>query len=237
MRPVPIAPRTPVRRTFANRPLAFSLTATITVLMLATAAPALGKENLEARLDAPVARNSPGGAEILVGVTVTFTDASGVHPVEGSPVSVHLIGPSGLEQWEMARADPKPGHYTARVEVPADGVSSVLVGFRGTNGNGAAEIPIAIVGQTVTAGGMTAGSAQLAPAPPRAITPLPRATVAAAAPAAPAAVHDAAAGPSIGVVPVIVVVLLGVACSLGIVVLARRRITAGRAPVRPAPRT
>ncbi len=138
----------------------------------------------------------------------------------------------------MARPDAKPGHYTARIEVPTDGVGSVLVGLRGTNGNGAAEIPIAIVGQAVTAGGITAGSAQLAPVPLPAITPLPRAAVAAAPPAAPAAVPDAAAEPSIAVVQAIVaVVVLGAACSLGIVVLARRRSAASRAPARPAPRT
>ncbi len=59
----------------------------------AAAVPALAKEGLDARFDAPIALGTPAGTELLVGVTVSALDEDGVHPVYGSPIVLILSGP------------------------------------------------------------------------------------------------------------------------------------------------
>ena len=49
----------------------------------ASAGPVVAKEGFQARLDAPIGRDTPGGTTLLVGMTVTFPDGSGQPPGRG----------------------------------------------------------------------------------------------------------------------------------------------------------
>ncbi len=91
----------------------------------ALAAPALAKEGLAAELDAPVAGGTPGGTKLLIGMTVTVLDEGTRHLVDGSPIYIRLVGPDGAVTRAMAQQG-APGHYTARIEVPASGVAGKL---------------------------------------------------------------------------------------------------------------
>ncbi|MEW6224360.1 MAG: hypothetical protein AB1627_06995 [Chloroflexota bacterium] len=177
------------------------------ILVLAIAAPALAKEGLEARLDAPIARDTPGGSEIEVGMTVTVPDGDAVHPVEGSPVYLRLFGPDGSSTWQLGREGRVAGHYTMRILVPASGVSRVEVGIRGTT-----DLPITVVGDALVAGGVTNATARLVPPAAAAATPPPPAVLT-PAPAAPA---DAAPVPwlPIGVLALAVLGLGGAAVGI-----------------------
>jgi len=91
------------------RPTLASTLALAAILLLVAATPALAKGDLEARLDAPIARDTPGGTELEVGVTVTFPDGDEDRPVEGSPVYLRLFGPDGS----------RPGSWGAEDRVAA----------------------------------------------------------------------------------------------------------------------
>ena len=138
----------------------------------------LAKESIDAQLEAPIARDTPGGTTLLLGVWVTMTDATGTHDVEGSPVYVRLIGPDGSATSAVA-SQSRAGHYTVRVKVPESGVRSVEVGMRGTT-----DLPFNLVGFSVVKGSMSAKTAQAAPAIPVASAPVARASA-----PAPRAVH------------------------------------------------
>ena len=182
------------------------------ILTLAAAAPALAKEGLEARLDAPIARDTPGGSEIEVGMTVTVPDGDAVHPVEGSPIYLKLFGPDGSTTSQRGRAGREAGHYTMRVLVPASGVSRVEVGIHGST-----DLPITIVGDALVAGGITNATAQLAPPPAAALT---------SAPAAPA---DAAPVPWLLVIGVVALAVLGLSgAAVGIARRGRGGVRDGR---------
>ena len=95
------------------------------------AAPVLAKEALDAQLEAPIARDTPGGTTLLLGVWLTMTDQTGTHDIDGSPVYVRVTGPDGDPA--AARAtQTRPGHYAARITVPASGVKAVEVGMHGS---------------------------------------------------------------------------------------------------------
>ncbi len=136
--------------------------ATVVVVMLAIAltafaAPVLAKEGIDAQLEAPIARDTPGGTTLLLGVWVTMTDATGTHDVEGSPVYVRVIGPDGDSSSAVATQS-RAGHYTVRVTVPESGVKGVEIGMRGTT-----DLPFNLVGFTIVPGSISAKTAQVAP--------------------------------------------------------------------------
>jgi hypothetical protein len=206
--------------------------ALVAILVLAVAAPVLAKEGLEARLDAPIARDTPGGTELEVGMTVTVPDGDTVHPVEGSPIYLRLIGPDGSSTWQLGREGRVSGHYTMRILVPAGGVSRVEVGIHGTT-----DLPITIVGDALVLGGITNATAQVAPAEAAALTPLPGAPapapVTGKAPVVPAtntaATGDAAPVPWLVVIGVALLAVLGLgAAAVGVASRGRHGVRAGR---------
>jgi hypothetical protein len=153
--------------------------AAIAVVALTVGAPlALAKEGLEAQLDAPIARDTPGGTTLLVGATVTVPDEGTVHPVTGSPLYLKLTGPDRTTSSALARETGPMGHYEWRIAVPASGIAAVEVGMRGSS-----DLAIEIVGSAIVPGGISAATAQVAPPAAVAPTPAPRATVAVAPPA------------------------------------------------------
>ena len=162
---------TSIRRTAAVP----AVVAALAIALTAFAAPVLAKEALDAQLEAPIARDTPGGTTLLVGVWLTMTDETGTHDVDGSPVYVRMTGPDGGST--VARAtQTRPGHYAARITVPASGVKAVEVGMDGSTSS-----PFNLVGFTIVPGSISARTAQVAPPEPVAIAPVARASVAGAA--------------------------------------------------------
>ncbi len=215
------------------RPLVAALAAA--ALLACLVVPAMAKEFLQARLDAPIAMDTPPGTEILVGVSV---DDGSTHPVEGSPIQLILTGRDGSTTRAAGAADGKPGHYTMRIKIPAGGARRAEVVMHGTS-----DLPIMLQADPFTFGSVTARTAQVAPplAPP--MTPFPRATTVAAAPAnapaqklesPPAPAPVPARFPPAVVVGLIVLAVVLAATALAVVRRSRaaRRTpaTAGRAP-------
>ena len=158
---------TSIRRTAAVP----AVVAALAIALTAFAAPVLAKEALDAQLEAPIARDTPGGTTLLLGVWLTMTDETGTHDVDGSPVYVRMTGPDGGST--VARAtQTRPGHYAARITVPASGVKAVQVGM-----DGSTSTPYNLVGFTVVPGSISARTAQVAPPEPVAIAPVARASV------------------------------------------------------------
>lgn len=158
---------------------------------IAGGSPVVGKEMIAARFDAPIAWATPGGTTLLVGLTVTLAAGDTEDPIEGSPVYLLFNAPDRTTTLAFGREGPA-GHYTFRIDVPAGGIRDVEVGIRGNT-----SLPVSIVGTALVPGGITARTAQVAPAPVPATTRIARAT----SPAAPAAVPVApalvpAAGPA-----------------------------------------
>ena len=83
--------QTSIRRTAAVP----AVVAAIAIALTAFAAPVLAKEALDAQLEAPIARDTPGGTTLLLGVWLTMTDETGTHDIDGSPVYVRVTGPDG----------------------------------------------------------------------------------------------------------------------------------------------
>ena len=229
------------------RPVILATSATIAartalavlLVLAAGAVPALAKEGMLARLDAPIALGTPPGTELLVGVTVTISDAGIDRPVEGSPIQLVLTGREGSSMRAAGAPEGKPGHYVMRITVPAGGARRAEVVMHGTS-----DIPIALTDDPFAFGSVTAGTAQVAPPLKAAMTPFPRASAAAAAPvaiapAAPVPVVPATepaataepAGPSL----ILVAGLVAIAVALGLSVLIAaalrsRRVTRPAAP-------
>lgn len=158
----------------------------LAVLLLAAAAlPVLAKEFLQATLDAPIAMGTPGGTEILVGMTVTVPDGEVMRPVEGSPIYLKLVGRDGTFTRASGITDATPGHYTMRIVVPGGGARRAEVGIHGTT-----DLPIMLMADPFAFGAITLRTAQVAPALAPPMTPFPRASV-----------GVAAAGPALVVVP------------------------------------
>ena len=148
-----------------------AVVAALAIALTALAAPVLAKEALDAQLEAPIARDTPGGTTLLVGVWLTMTDETGTHDIDGSPVYVRVIGPDGGSS--VARAtQTRPGHYAARITLPASGVKAVEVGM-----DGSTSTPFNLVGFTIVPGSISARTAQVAPPEPVAIAPVARASV------------------------------------------------------------
>ena len=140
-----------------------------TVLALTAAPTALAKEWLEGTLDAPIAMGTPGGTEIIVGITVVAPDheTGEMHPVDGSPIYVRLTGPDGATTRAAATWDRIPGHYTARIAIPEGGARDIEIGIDGTT-----DMPMMLTSDPFAFGPITARTAQLAP-PLRAPAPAP----------------------------------------------------------------
>jgi hypothetical protein len=195
--------------TIFRRAKASVVPAVAIALVLAASPTALGKEGMQARLDAPIARDAPGGTVLLVGMTVTVADGSVMRSVDGSPIYLRLFGPRGASTWELGRQDGTGrGHYTMRIVVPDGGVSRVEVGIHGTS-----DLAIEVIGQPVMAGGITGVTAQVAPAPLPAITPWPRASAAPPAPVMPATAQ-VARDPSVPALAALVALALALALAL-----------------------
>ena len=163
----------------------------VLLVLAAGAVPALAKEGMLARLDAPIALGTPPGAELLVGVTVTISDAGIDRPVEGSPIQLVLTGREGSSMRAAGAPEGKPGHYVMRITVPAGGARRAEVVMHGTS-----DLPIALTDDPFAFGSVTAGTAQVAPPLKAAMTPFPRASAAAAAPVAIAPAAPVPVGPA-----------------------------------------
>lgn len=188
-----------------------SLAAALTTaaLLVCLAAPAMAKEFLQARLDEPIAMDTPPGTEILVGVSV---DDGADGPVVGSPIHLILTGRDGSTTRAAGAVDGVPGHYVMRIVIPAGGARDVEVVMHGTS-----DLPIMLTGQALTFGPVTARTAQVAPplAPP--MTPFPRAS--AAGPAVAVSVPAPAPAPA-GPPPVLVVGLAALVVALAVAAIA-----------------
>ena len=212
--------------------------AALAIALVGFAAPVLAKESVDAQLEAPIARDTPGGTTLLLGVWVTMTDETGTHDVDGSPVYVRLTGPDGESSAAVA-AQGRAGHYTVRVTVPESGVESVEVGIRGST-----DLPFNLVGFTIVPGTISAKTAQAAPAIPaasapgaRASAPVPRAVPPAVPVLDPVTTAVPVAAPADdGRAPLVAGLIVLLAVSLAILYIVRRiRITAhpglsGRSP-------
>ncbi len=85
-----------------RRSIAPLLALTLLTLLVA---PVAAKQWLEARFDAPIAMDTPGGTEILVGIMVTAPAEDGTNPVVGSPIYLKLTGRYGDTTRAAAAAD------------------------------------------------------------------------------------------------------------------------------------
>jgi hypothetical protein len=189
MRPLPL----PLPRRLAAAALgAFAIAS---LLLPLGAGSAVAKEGLMVAFDAPIAFDTPPGTELLVGMTVTALDATGEHPVFGSPIVLILTGKDGTTT-EAHGIEDNTGHYVMRIEVPPGGARDARVVMRGTSNGQRSDIDLMLITEVFAIGGITAMTAQAAPAPTPAPTPAPRATAAAVAPAASSAVAPASAPPA-----------------------------------------
>lgn len=219
------SPRPPRRRSMA------AIVASAALLLLA-AAPAFAKEGMEARLDAPIAMGTPGGTEILVGMTVTVFDENGVlHPVEGTPVYLKLIGRDGATTRAAGAGDRTPGHYMMRIAIPEGGARDLEIGIHGTS-----DLAIMVLDDTFVFGDITPATAQLAPPLAPALTPFPRAStpVVAGAPAVQPVTRGASVVPMLlagGLVIATLLVITGL-----LVAIRHRRVVAPTARVPAGPR-
>ena len=198
-------------------------------LLTLLAMPIAAKEWMEARLDAPIAMDTLGGTEIIVGIVVTSPTEEGLMPVDGSPIYLELTGRYGDTTRAAASPDRTPGHYTVRVAIPAGGARTVEIGIHGTT-----DLPMMVMNNPFAFGPITARTAQLAP-PADTTTVVPGPALVAVAPD-PAQVPAAEPAPAPGSGPTVngagilaVLVVLG-AGALAIVLVARRRHAAGPAP-------
>lgn len=172
------------------------------LLLPAAATAALAKEGLMVAFDAPIAMDTPPGTEILVGMTVTALTEDGEVPVYGSPIVLVLTGRHGDETEAHGVEDPfGSGHYVMRIAVPPGGARKARVVMRGMSSDGPADIELVRTSAAFTFGGVTAGTAQVAPAATPALTPFPRATAVPAPAATAAAQVPAAPAPEAGEAP------------------------------------
>jgi hypothetical protein len=200
-------------------------------LLTLLATPIAAKEWMEARLDAPIAMDTPGGTEILVGIAVTASTGEGMMPVEGSPIYLQLTGRYGDTTRAVASSDRTPGHYTVRIAIPAGGAREAEIGINGTT-----DMPMMLMNDPFAFGPITARTAQLAP-PADTTTVVPPPAPVAVAPD-PATVPDTEPAPAPASAPTVdgpgilaALVALGVgALVLVLVLVARRRHAAGPTP-------
>ena len=187
---------------------------------------------MTATLDAPIPMGTPGGTELLVGVTVTVPDETGAeHPVEGTPVYLALVGRDGATTRAMGAADRTPGHYTMRIVVPEGGARGIEVGIHGTS-----DLAIMVAGETLVFGDVTATTAQVAPPLAPALTPFPRA--ANPSPTLPRrrCPPPCAAAPDLPAPLLVAVAIGGLVLLTGGLLLARRRRAMAAGHLQPRPR-
>jgi hypothetical protein len=101
-----------------------------------TAAPALGKEGVEATLAAPIPLDAATGDEITVAWSLASVDEQGNRtPFGAQGVYVQLVGASGGEATTgFAPADGgRTGEYEAVVVVPPGGIKGIVIGLGGTS--------------------------------------------------------------------------------------------------------
>ncbi len=211
----------------ARRPRTILSVLLASLLLIAAASPALAKEGMQARLDAPVGRATPGGTVLTVGLRVTVLSTAGRDPVDGSPVYLVLWGPGGSTRATLVDTGPTPGHYTMRIVVPAGGVSIVEVGLHGTS-----DMPIDVVEPSLVAGGISATTAQVAPAlaasaAPSAASAAPAAVLVAPPPAAAVPTAVAVDPQPAGLLPVLVGGFIVLAIAGVLLALAIRRARSG----------
>ena len=150
------------------------------LLALAAVAPALAKGDMEAALDAPIARDTPGGTELRVDLTAVVRAGDEVYPVTGTAIALVLTGPDGDITRATGERQQTDGHYTMLAIVPAGGVASLEVVIPGSSCEGNAgcvssDWAITVVGSSLVAGPIGPGTAQAVAAGPTA----PAATTAA----------------------------------------------------------
>jgi hypothetical protein len=196
-------------------------------LLTLLATPIAAKQWLEARLDAPIAMDTPGGTEILVGITVTAPTEEGLPPVDESPIYLALTGRSGDTTRAAALPDRTPGHYTARIAIPAGGARKLEIGVHGTT-----DLPMMLMNDPFAFGPITARTAQLAlPADTTTVAPPP--DVVAPDPAQVPAMQPVPAPPparpvnGAGILAALVVIA---AAAVAVVLVARRRHAATPTP-------
>ena len=181
------------------------LTPLLAICLLALlATPVAAKEDLEVTFDAPIAMDTPGGTEILVGLMVTAPGEDGRVPVVGSPIYLKLTGRDGATTRAAAAGERTEGHYTVRIAVPAGGAREAEVGMHGTF-----DMPIMIMSDPFTFGPVTARTAQVAPplATPRVVRPV-------------APVAEPAPAPVAAPVPAMSISLAGILAALAVIGLA-----------------
>ena len=209
----------PVSRLIARAAPVAAAASVAALVLFAAAAPAVAKEGMQARLDAPVGRDTPGGTELIVGMTLTVLEGSVLHPVDGSPIYIKLTGPDGSSTRGYGEEGSKRGHYTARIVVPRSGVTRLEIGIHGSG-----DVAIEVLGEPLVAGGISASTAQVAPALPAKPTPYPVASAAAVAPAvAGPAVEPAAEAGTPGSAWAVAVVAVVAAVTLGLLAIALGR--------------
>jgi hypothetical protein len=198
-------------------------------LLALLATPIAAKEWHEARFDAPIAMGTPGGTEILVGITVTSMSGADLVPVEGTPIYLQLTGRFGDTTRAAAATDRIPGHYTVRIAIPAGGARGAEVGIQGT-----VDMPMMLMNEPFVFGPISARTAQLAPSLDTTTVAQPTAAVAVAPDPAqvPLAAPDAPAGPvaTVHEVPIVAALLAIAVGALAVAVVARRRPAADPTP-------
>lgn len=177
------------RQLLHRRPAVRALAALVLACLLLPAAvgPAAAKEGMLAHLDAPIALDSPPGAELLVGMRVTVLTEDGEMPVEGSPIVLILTGRyrARTEAAGEVRSRTDTSHYVMRITVPEGGVQHAQVVIRGSGSGGKRiDLDIPFTSDPFTAGPITASTAQLAPGATPAPTARPVETSVATVPAA-----------------------------------------------------
>ena len=117
--------------------LAASLPGLLLLLAALAPAPALAKEGMQARLDAPIPADTPPGTTIEVGWSTVVPDGQGgTVAFSGAPVFIALRSPGASEPASLVFGDEFPagsGHFTASIVVPDGGIAwdGVTIGLRG----------------------------------------------------------------------------------------------------------
>jgi hypothetical protein len=123
-----------------SRALAFLLVTSAVV----AAAPAVAKEGVVARLVTPIPREAEPGSTITVVWTLASVDDGKRRPFGAGGVFVRLFGPHGSRSPRAYASELGRGRYRARVVVPREGVSRVVIGLMGTrcDANGCRPAPV-----------------------------------------------------------------------------------------------
>jgi hypothetical protein len=112
-------------------------------LLLAAGPAALGKENVEARLLAPLRLDAAPGEQLIAVWALAGTDQHGRRqPFNAIGVFVRLLSASGGRPtigFATPEAHPQ-GRYDAQVAVPEGGIGGVQIGLRGSSDGRASDV-------------------------------------------------------------------------------------------------